>query len=587
MSAASEGFAEWACHPERTVEERYGVQLLVEQLSAAWKERIGPAAKTNYEADRARRKERMLDPAYQPDYTREEVEQTAAALSHLKTFRDSGFDDRPLRDISVFRFCPPLETLELHRSEIRDWSPIDCQVSLKCLHIFGNTGARDYRFLGRLKSLNSIHLSLHEVPWPDLRGLENLGELRQFSFRGNALSFRDIPELPQVRDFDLGQVGSLRVPLRDLHDLPAMPELRCLKLENTTELDGIDRYAKLLNLEVYGYFTELKPLTALKELTHLILSGGDYSSLAPLAALPNLRRLTVRHEEPPDFTPLADAPKLREIEMEISHIVPPELASLNATFNSWSEDFCLPQPRPIGPLRLIYRDVKKNEPPDMPLERRSDDDPEMQKSEARWFVKEANRRLADLLGKGCCQFNGYGLHAGSDMITVSRLEDIDRLPAIANCLRELIASLRYPWQVMFVVDSLKEYEKDIDEIYAEEDEEFDAQREREEWEYFHQKRVEHRKYLERKYRLRLQQELGTPAVPESPVPNETGSNDETADTDTLEITAEDDQPEYDTGAKLYLYSALHEHGVHFFHREDTGMAEMLFGLKTEPESGTP
>lgn len=579
MSAPSERFADWAGSPHRTLEERYGVQLLVEQHSALWKERHGWAGQTNYEAERLFRKERALDPAYEPDYTREDAEQVEAALPGMKRFGGSVWEDRPLRDLSILRFCPPLESIELRRTEIRDWSPMLGQTAVTHISLLGNVNARDYRFLGRLVRLQTLYLSLYDVPWPDLRGLENLHELRQLHFTGNILSFRDIPELPQVRHFEIGHIASFNIPLRDVHDLPAMPELRCLKLDNTTEFDGIERYAKLLNLEVYGYFTDLTPLTALQELTHLTLSGGDYPTIAPLAKLPNLRHLVVRHEEPPDFTPLADAPRLREIVMEISHIVPPELASLNAMFNSWSEDFCLAQPRPLGPLRLLHRDLKKNDPPDSAPEPRNDDDPAMNKSEARWFVKEANRRLLALLGQDACRFDDAGFHAGHDMLTVSRLEDIDRLPAIANCLREFMASLRHPWQVMLIVDSLKEYERDIDEIYHDDDEEFDPQREREEWEYRHQQRVEHRKYLERKYRLRLQQELGTPATPDPA--DETGSDDGDAGPDTLQTTAESVPPEYDTGARLHLHTTVTEKGVYFNHAEDTGLAEMLFGIKAE------
>lgn len=72
--------------------------------------------------------------------------------------------------------------------------------------------------------------------------------------------------------------------------------------------------------------------------------------------------MTVRHEVPPDFTPLADAPRLHEIVMEISHIVPPELPSLNALFAPWSDEFALPQPRPLAPLKLLHRELNKGEP---------------------------------------------------------------------------------------------------------------------------------------------------------------------------------------------------------------------------------
>ena len=524
-----------------------------------------------------RLKERSLDPAHQPDYSREDAGHAEEVLPEFKKFCLPFHDDRPLRDLSFLRFCPPLEAIELRQTEIRDWSPLLFQTALTKFDVWRDQVVRDLRVLGRLTRLQTMHLYL-SVPWPDLRGLENLTELRDLHYNGNVLAFRDVPVLPQVRVFEIGHLGSFDIPLRTVHDLPAMPELRRLKLDNTTELDGIERYTKLLNLEVYGYFTDLTPLTALTELTHLIISGGDYETIAPLARLPNLRRLTVRHEVPPDFTPLADAPRLHEVVMEVSHIVPPELASLNAMFTSWSDDFALPQPRPLAPLKLLHRSLKKGDPKteetSTAAPRDWGDDDEMGKSEARWFVREANRRLRQLLGDGGCHFDEHGLHPGHDLITVSRPEDIDRVPEIAQCLRELFAAARHPWELLLIVDSLGRYERDMDEIYADDDEEFNAEKEREEWEDQRERQRERREFLERKYRHRLEQELGTPAAPMPPAP----ANGE-EDADTLQTTAEETPSAYDLGTRLHLYSTLTEKAVYFNHDPDRPLAEMLFGLK--------
>lgn len=577
MTAASGNFAAWACDPRRTLEERFGAELLIEHTLGLWRNKHGIKVETNYQAEQLRLKERSLDPAHQPDYSREDAGHAEEVLPEFKKFCLSFHDDRPLRDLSFLRFCPPLEAIELRQTEIRDWSPLLFQTALTKFDVWRDQVVRDLRVLGRLTRLQTMHLYL-SVPWPDLRGLENLTELRDLHYNGNVLAFRDVPVLPQVRVFEIGHLGSFDIPLRTVHDLPAMPELRRLKLDNTTELDGIERYTKLLNLEVYGYFTDLTPLAALKELTHLTISGGNYETIAPLARLPNLRRLTVRHEVPPDFTPLADAPRLHEVVMEVSHIVPPELASLNAMFTSWSDDFALPQPRPLAPLKLLHRSLKKGDPKteetSTAAPRDWGDDDEMGKSEARWFVREANRRLRQLLGDGGCHFDEHGLHPGHDMITVSRPEDIDRVPEIAQCLRELFAAARHPWELLLIVDSLGRYERDMDEIYADDDEEFNAERQREEWEYEHERQRERREFLERKYRHRLEQELGTPAAPMPPAPADGGE-----DADTLQTTAEETPSEYDLGTRLHLYSTLTEKAVYFNHDPDRPLAEMLFGLK--------
>jgi hypothetical protein len=163
------------------------------------------------------------------------------------------------------------------------------------------------------------------------------------------------------------------------------------------------------------------------------------------------------------------------------------------------------------------------------------------------------------------------------MITVSRPEDIDRVPEIARCLRELFAAARHPWEVMLIVDSLERYERDMDEIYKDDDEEFDAEKEREEWEYRQECQRERRKFLERKYHVRLQQELGNPVVPLPPDPADQPGDEE--DADTLQTTAEETPSEYELGTRLHLYSTLTEKAAYFNHESDRSLAEMLFGLK--------
>lgn len=580
MSPASDHFAAWACDPKRTVEERFSAELLIEQTHSLWCQKHGIKHEVNYQAEQLRKKERSLDPAYKPEYSREHAEHAEEVLPQLKILHFGHFDDRPLRDLSFLRFCPPLDSIETRFSEIRDCSPLLTQPALTKLHLWDRE-ARDLRVLARLTNLKTLQLWLG-APWPDLTGLENLTALQDLNFWGNILAMRRVPALPQVRVAEIQHGNGYNVPLENLHDLPAMPELRRLKLINTAELDSIGRFAKLLNLEIYGYFTDTAPLAELKELTHLFLSGGDYSTIAPLSTLPQLRRLVVRHELPPDLTPLADAPMLHEIALDATHIVPPELSSLNAMFIPWSDEFAVSVPRPLAPLKLYAQGCNFTAPTDTgSVPRDWGDDKEMDTSEGRWFARAINRRLTALLGKGWGQVPEDGhLSGGGDHVTIMRMEDIDRLPEIAQCLRALLATCRHPAYCYLIVDSLRRFERDMEDIYNDEDEEFNADREREEWEYEQQQKRERREFLERKYRLRLQQELGTPAapLPATPPPPEGDVPDEG---DTLAATADTSPPAYDLGTDLSIYATLTERAAHV-HESDRALAEMLFGIKAEP-----
>ena len=579
MSTASESFAAWACDRKRSLEERYGAEILIEHTIGLWRNKHGVKHDTNYEADRLRKKARSLDPAYEPAYTAEDAGRVEEVLAGLKEFSADSYNDRPLRDLSFLRFCPPLQSIHIMKSEITDWSPLLLHSGVTKLEIWDEV-ARDLRVIGHFVNLETLHLTFGQ-PWPDLSGLEKLVRVREFHFSGNILALQGIPSLPQVRDADIKHSRGYNVPLRRVADLPAMPELRRLKLINTADLAGIERYAQLLNVEIYGYFEDLAPLAELKHLTHLMVSSDDYPTLVPLAGLPELRRVVVRSELPPDLTPLADAPKLHEIALDVTHIVPPELASLNAMFTPWSDELAVPVPRPLAPLKLYTKGCNFAAPTDTgSIPRDWGEDKEMDASEGRWFAREINRRLTALLGKGWGEVPDEGyLHAGGDHVTIMRMEDIDRLPEIAQCLRELLATCRHPAYCYLIVDSLRRFERDMEDYYDDEDEEFNAERQREEWEYEQQQKRERREFLERKYRLRLQQELGTPAapLPATPPPPEGDAPDEG---DTLAATADTAPPEYDLGTDLSIYATLTERAVHV-HDSDRALAEMLFGIKAE------
>ena len=577
--AGANGFADWACDPKRSIEERFGAELLIELTTGLWNNKHGIKTESNYEAERLRKQARALDPGHEPQYSRESAEHTEEVLPELKQLHFGYFDDRPLRSLAFLRFCPSLESIETRFSEIPDWTPLLTQTTVTKLHVW-DRAARALRPVGRLTKLNSLMMWLG-APWPDLTGLEKLAELREFNFQGNIHALQAVPSLAQVRIASIKHGNGYNLPLRNVAAVPVMPELRRLMLDNTAELDGIERYDKLLNLEIYGHFTDVRPLASLKNLTHLTLSGGDYPTVAPLAQMPQLCRLVVRHEVPPDFTPLAEAARLHEIVTEATHIVPPELASLNAMFNSWDEEFAAAKPRPLVPLTLSLRDSEPHSEMDSGGTNRDlGDDLEMDHSEHLWFARRINRRLTALLGKGWGQVQErFARNAGYEQVTISRPEDIDRLLEVVQCLRELIAAARHPWSYLLIVDSLARFERDMDEIYRDDDAEFDPDRQREEWEDERRQERERREFLDRKYRHRLQQELGSPGAPPKPAAaptNETGEDDQ----DMLTTTAEASESEYDLGTRIQLFVTLTEKAG-YIHESYRDIAELLLEMKAE------
>lgn len=583
-AADPKGFAEWACDRARTREERYGAERIIATAVGFWRHKHGvkPEREYNAEAERLARKERQLNPAYEPAFSAEDAARAEEAMPLLENLSFTDWDDRPLRDVGFLRFCPALRSMSCYSTEVRDWSPVAAVAgTLRELRI-ADKEARDLRGFGALTGLETLHVTAY-CPWPELGGWEGLGALRDFEYHGNILALTAVPRLAGVRAAKIHQLKDFHVPVRRVADLPEMPELRRLHLENAWQLDGMERYPHLLNLEVYGYFDDLGPLTALRELTHLFLSGGDYPSLAPLASLPELRRVTVRRDEPQDLSPLAELPRLHEVAVELAPGSRLEAATLNAALTPWAETFAVHPPRPLAPLRLIHERRVRQVRPTMHGEARDwGEDKAMGESEARWFAREINRRLRVLLGRGWGKAQErYGLDAGAETVELTRQEDIDRLGEVVATLRGLLAETRYPWKLWVHVDSLARYERGLAEIEEDDDdgddddaEEFDAESERQNWEYRQAQRRERREYLEREYRFRLQQEQGAPIRPEDFAPPREEPEEPAG-------AGGGEDPGYDLGTRMALYATLTEEA--FFVREhDRGLAELLLDVKAEP-----
>ena len=352
MATETDDFLTWASDKSRTVEELFGIELLVERCMPYWNRKHGVTVPFNYEQIRLTEKNRQLDPRYKPVLTRDRLEHAAEVLDMITSFSTSIRDDRYLRDLSFLRFCRNLTALNLYQSEITDWSALALRPEITSLYISDEV-ARDLRPIAALAHLEKLTLRIH-TPWPRLGGLENLSRLNEFKFYGNVLAVTAIPALPAVRAAEIHHGCGFKVPLRSVADLPAMPELRRLSLENADLLDGIERFPHLLNLEIYGFLPDLSPLAANVALTHLYLSGVQYTDLAPLITLRNLCLITLRNDFPPDLAPLTELPRLHEIIVKSEAIVPPDLATLNALCAPWEDEFCCHPPREQPPLLKDY-----------------------------------------------------------------------------------------------------------------------------------------------------------------------------------------------------------------------------------------
>jgi len=302
-----------------------------------------------------------------------------------------------------------------------------------------------------------------------------------------------------------------------------------LKVDGVADLHGLERYPGILNANFIGPFQDLQPLQELTKCTYLRLEGEQFSNLTPAAAMPQLRELLLVRERPLDLAPLADAVALREVNIERCSILRTELSALSATLLPWDGDFLSPEPRPLAPIRFItyqpghdeMRALPPLDPARDPRKQFYGEDDAFAHAEARWFAQRLQRTLDEFLGKGWGAVNTSSMDMpGHEHLTFKRFRDIMRFREVVEKLRGVASESRFRWQYLISVEphgdlSEDEDEDEMDEMEREDwlDQEFDPEREKEEWDDFREQRRLERERLEREHRLQILQQQGAEINP--------------------------------------------------------------------------
>jgi hypothetical protein len=523
----AEEFRQWALDPKRTTDELCATELLLEWGESFWRAQNKQHG-ADHEAQAFKRKERAGNPAYRPKLSKTLIEHTIEMEPWLKSFHHIWHDDRPLRSVAPFQFFHRIEDLNLTLAEVTDLSPLRLLPALKKFTISepGNGGGFVVKDLKALAGLELTALGINlRAPWPDLRAVADLPKLEILGVRANLLALREIPALLAVTKVTLDADFHYRTPLRNFHDLPAMPKVQSLRIDGIAGLEGVEKLAAARSLDLVGPYEDLTPLAELPGLTYLRLEGERFMDLTPLTKLPHLREILMVREHPLDLGPLADAPALREVFVERCAILRMELSALNAALPPWGLDFLAPEPRPLAPLQFFHyrpQDAEVKEacaalPEINPRDAIYEGDTHYSMAESRWFGRELQQRLDTLLGKGWGDADSFpNFHPGHRHLMIERFKDIVRFDEILQTVRELIAASRYPWSILVSAEPHGDLSKDIEEIRAQRqeqerdwlDQEYDEEQEREDYEEFRKSRRELYERLEREHRLRLLQQQG-------------------------------------------------------------------------------
>ncbi|MDQ2867901.1 MAG: hypothetical protein M3R59_05745 [Verrucomicrobiota bacterium] len=453
-------FLSWVRAPERTADELFTVELLLEtqRRRGDWpiKETVVP-----YDEEDAMRRARAANPAYRPTLHEGEMQWLARHAAEVKFFRSRYFHDRPVRDLAALRFFPGLEQVDVSSGEVRDYSPLAGLAKVQWLTIMdgnfpGASHPMELAQCGAKPEMIRLTLSLRH-PWPDLRGAAQWPVQEARFLTINPLALAEVAELPEAVLVEINSHSDGLDGLRDLRKFPAMPKVKRLRLYRTASLEGIERYPTLLNLEIGGHFEDLEPLTRLPNLTALTLRSEHLEDLTPLTRMPKLRELHFMREKPLDLGALIEAHELRRIRFSHCAIMRMEVAALNAGLLPEAPDFETAEPRSLAPLQFFHVSSENEAGRKFFNDRQAavyrvreefyDGDEMLKQAEGRVFRHTVHQKLNAHLGRG---WGAVTIHEGLNtpgqlMLTFKRYQDTMRLRPILELLRQESARARFPW----------------------------------------------------------------------------------------------------------------------------------------------
>lgn len=511
-----EAFVQWAMDDARTVEERYCVELLIEQCYGRWKVMHNqPPSYEPWQKTAERKRQRKLNPAYEPRYTEEVVRRITEVFPEVKTWHGPS-DDRVLRDFKALTFLPNLVDATLH-GDFSDLSPLLEMRALRKLAI--SSSYEDSGLIGQCHQLRELNITFG-VKWPEVKGLERLTQLEVLTLKGNLLAFEPGVTFPRVVR---AAIHCEPLAARNMRHLPQLPACRLLTLSGVDRLDGIEAFSQLRNLRLECDVKDFAPLAALPELTAFSTSAAQPADVSPLIRVPKLAyagfnfRYQFAFQPPPprDYSPLVEAPALRELEVPDCPPVATEVAAINAALPPWSDLFALPEPRALSRLRIhsvpmetlphrrgVHLAAGETEPIDEQLRR----------CEARWVARQITQAVTARVGFaewGKTSVDEFKFPLRTVALTIECYELVEKFGLVFEAAREALARVKEDWYAFVYVDlkspklELTREQKRMVEQFRDEQDDFDFEQRKKEWDEF----------IDRVHRYQIQKQDGRAVDP--------------------------------------------------------------------------
>jgi hypothetical protein len=560
MDSLADEFVAWTMTTERTLDEAFLAEILIEEGLSRWKarEKIDDPMRYNWQAKREHYRRRRLNPAHRRIWSEIDVKRAAEFVAVFEKFDHwTHGEDRPVRDLSALRFCPKMKDLHLAPTELENLDGLAYVPELEHLWLQDDI-IENLSSLRLCPKMKTLHLWL-QYPWCDLRALAELPELEQITLHGNLPMLENVEPLQKVTKVLFNGWGNARAPIRDGHSLPDMPSLREAEISPIAKLAGVEKFSMLEEVIFEGPYKSIEPLAALGEVRKLVLGGERYHDISPVARMAKLGVLRLAREFPIDYAPLLESESLRELQRCDTNPLTPEQAGINAALGGWDRECVLTEPRPLP--RPVYRYIQHrgNPPPGFasPEGTRAEPvSPPIAEAEGKWLAARLDRAMIRAFGRdwGETYSSTHDAARGTVDVKIHSIEIADRLPDVIELLRRELAWLRDGWVVDLTTDILCQWQRDPeewkDDIQRDLDERIQNAKDHAE------RRRDYLAFLDRLQVYRLRQEQGEEPLPEEfDAPPE---KEETPDSDLLEPPEDgiDDSWRQEHHPKWHQYYAL-------------------------------
>jgi hypothetical protein len=572
-------FVSWALSPERSLEEAFCAELLVDFG------RNAPSGSASSDCQREHQRRRRLNPAHRAVLDPHAVHRAAQNLASLREIHHwTQGEDRPLRDLSGLRFCPQLRRLKLGPTELPTLEALRFVPDLEELTLQDDR-LEDYSGLAHCQNLRKLQL-WPGFPWCNMHALAELPLLEELVLHGNLPMLEGTRPLRRLKKLFLTAPGPGHAPVRDIWMLPDMPLLQEAHIEPLARLDGIERFAAIEELAVCGLFRDLTPLGRLPHLRKLTLAGENFQDMRPLARLEELRLLILLRDYPLDLIPLLDAPRLREVRTSHETQAGLELDALNVALGGWDCEFGVPQPRLLEPALFRIVDLGPKADPGFAPRAGSRESPlakTLQEAEGQWLAGRLQTILEELLREthwGEVEACASDARRCELDLRIYSLQSAHQLRQIVEACRGELAAARNRWTLDVSILLEADWEEDPATWKDEVQEELEAQIAT-----AHdcaQRRRQYRGFLERLHRFKLREELGQGHSPEEFAPPEMEINP-------CELLSEQEdwtREQHPLADEYFLMAELTEAGL-WVYDSYRSLAERLLGCRLETPPGTP